>query len=259
MLDKEFKDIMFNMSWDGFTKKCFEQKVLYEGLIKTYSADSTYRILRKKFPLLEIKKFISDSGSTTFFIYFEVKSVIPKLIKLMNTYGWFVSYPKDLDKIEIIRNNKFLIKFEAKYDVEVTDEINQKRFKINDKNVKYKRLFHLTPSVNLPKIEKIGLTPKSNSKNTKHPERVYLFTDELTDKNIENIIFQLYSSNKNAEQYKEEYTLLEIILNQDEFDEYLTTKPLPRFFKDPNMSFAIYTLENINPKQLKIIKTYNLK
>jgi hypothetical protein len=129
------------------------------------------------------------------------------------------------------------------FDVDSTESIYQQK--------KQKFLFHITPLVNLEKIKNIGLTPKTNSKLAYHPERVYFLKNIENENFIKNFIGKLFVNNKNNIELKEKYVVLRIDLDKELKTEI---KPKIRFFADPNMSGAVYTLENISPNSIEPVK-----
>jgi len=81
-----------------------------------------------------------------------------------------------------------------------------------------------------------------------HPERIYFITDISNENKIKNLISQLFIKNKNDVDNKSTYVILEIdlIKNGQMVD--------PKFFKDPNLDGAVYTMENIHPTAIKPVE-----
>jgi hypothetical protein len=137
--------------------------VLSEGLIKTYPLDKSVKIIKKRFPELEVN--IEKDGDI--FIsgnMMELKNYIP----LFNNLGYFISlytingseWLKEYDD----KTSAKALYLEPKYDIEI----------INIPKV----LYHASPSKFKDKILKIGFIPKTGNKLSKHPDRIYL-TDKL--------------------------------------------------------------------------------
>ena len=132
-----------------------------EGLIYSQPADTTIRILKKKFKELKIK-YYDDGGD----ISIEgMDDKLKKYIPLINNLGYFISSAFigddniDLNEKELEEVKCTNIFIEPKYDYEV--EIP-------------KILYHASPLKFKDKIIKNGLIPKSGNKISIHPERIYL-------------------------------------------------------------------------------------
>lgn len=206
---------------------------LKEGLIKTTNIGKSIGLLRKQYPDFIYKQ----EENNTFYISLKNNFIIiDDLIKLCNNLGWFPSYyellnidgsfnegPFKEENINFSKLKALNIFFEAKFDINI------------DKIPKY--LYHITDSTYLKKILKNGLIPKSKSKLSIHPERVYF------SKNIQAVQLLLQKFN---ELYPEkEFVILEI-----------DTEKIPiyfRLYEDPNFSgYGFYTLNNIPPISIKI-------
>lgn len=143
-----------------------------------------------------------------------------KLDRLLGVLGWFRS--------NTLRNSKgTFIQVEPKYDVL---EQHLPAF-----------LYHVTPITKVDKILKLGLTPKSNNRLTKHPERVYVA-------NSKDAAVTIAWQFKHLD--KKEYALLKI-----DTSKLLRTT---RFYWDANfMNFGgktplgLYTMSNIPPAALE--------
>lgn len=216
--------------------KINEQTKLYEGLIKTHPIDKTITIMKRLFG--DNVLLIDSIGINSVQIAFKNnnKDVINNVIKYMNSLGWFIAEPKDENSLDVeLKDKNPVLFFQAKFDLEQFPR---------DKDGKPCKLYHLTPLVNLNKISKIGLVPKSNSKQTYHPERIYFFTEILSDTEIIELVMGLYYTNKNISKYKDRYILLEVELSK--YD-----NPPIRFFNDPNLNNAVYTLEPVHPRTIE--------
>jgi hypothetical protein len=240
-----------------------EELDLYEGLITTYSIESTLTILTQKWSSIKIKRGQNSLGgpSNDFSFNIELNNDInleEVLIKL-NTCGWFIStidffsnkkgISKLKDSITITSIKNILKKYpeinnidlyvEAKYDLNIT----------RDKLPRY--LYHIIPSKFKKRIEKIGLLLKSNSKRSAHPDRIYLAVNKEIAKGV--LFRQLKSDYENKPvNAKDKSESGWIILTIDIWG-------LPqhqRFFRDLNYEYGVYTLWNI-PHQ-EIIKIEDL-
>ena len=249
-------------TWDKIGELIAEQNNLYEGLIKTYSVHETRRKLESDFSTLKFKISTNDNNLTNYFLIYVNNTIIPtELIRIMNTYGWYLASPIS-DKINeklfsIADGNVETFRFEAKYDTEITDEIDY------DESHKIKYL-HITQYSNINNIINKGLVPKSNSRDTYHPERIYLLPIITEIKGIINLLTQFFFIKKSKikgktkldqtirEKNIEKYAVLEVDLGYIMQTEFGTTKPKTRLFRDPNAPGCVYTMENIHPRNITL-------
>jgi hypothetical protein len=206
---------------------------LKEGLTKTTNIGKTLNILEKKY----LSKFIFTKSKNSFYIKTfntNINTLLNGIIKDANNLGWFPSfmeteeYTGKWDKT-YFKEGEIKLRFEAKFDEEIIEKIP-------------KILYHITPTQNVDKILKIGLVPKSRSKASYHPDRVYL-SKGLED--IENLGEMFYQKTgiKN-------WTILKI--NTD-----LVPGDYLRLYTDPNYISGFYTLNNIPPQAIEKIKEIN--
>ena len=207
---------------------------LQEGLIKTTNIGKTLNILEKKY----LSKFIFTKSKNSFYIKTfstNINTLLNGIIKDADTLGWFPSfmetekYTGNWDK-KYFKEGEIKLRFEAKFDEEVVENVPS-------------ILYHITPTQNANKILSIGLVPKSRSKASYHPDRVYLSKD-LED--IENLGEMFYQKTgiKN-------WTILKIETDIIPGD-YL------KLYTDPNYKQGYYTLNNIPPQAIEKVKEINL-
>lgn len=227
-----FNEIIKNSIFEENNVRLFKNNILTEGLLYTYSFDSTNRMINNtlKIPKTDVKSYNDKYGQIIHIRLLRQENGNydeDRVVQHMNTYGWFLSTKTNEGKA-------LFLKFEPKYDVELTYiEKNNNDF------------YHLTPYIIYDnKISKIGLTPKTQSKQTYHPDRVYLTTN-VSD--LERLMKQLYNTNKQNDKYKNEYSLLKInnVYNL-------------KLFKDTNYDGGVYTLENIKPDNVIEVERYRL-
>jgi hypothetical protein len=228
---------------------------LKEGLIKTTPLGESVYILKKQFPNWFFT-YEKEGNDFTIEILEEKDGIkleyFEKLLPVLNNLGYFISYMeilgywdsytkkdvkiKDKYKEDIVRkafNNpkiySILLICEAKFDQKVNNipEI----------------LYHVTPLRSWEKIQKIGLIPKSRSKRSYHPERVYLGKDENSTIKLTPKFYQDTGLN--------EWVLLKINTNHIPGN-YL------RLYQDPNFKYGYYTLNNIPPQAIEKIKDIKL-
>jgi len=223
---------------------------LREGEIKTTPIGQSIDILHRRFPNYEI---YSEKDENTFEIdilkskdAFSLKDA-EDLLVLLNNLGWFISYMKlhsntnrfedrynkttFLSSLKSEKIHSIFLRCEAKFD-----------FKVNKIP---KTLYHIAPLDNWKKIEDIGLVPKSRSKASYHPERVYL---AKTEKVAEQLAYQMYSKTG-----IKKYAILKI-------DTDMIPGEYFKLYQDPNyLKAGYYTLNNIPPIALEKIKDIEVK
>jgi hypothetical protein len=200
-----------------------------EGLIYSQPIDVTIRILKNRFNELDIKKYedgdISIEG---------MNDKLKKYIPLINNLGYFISSAfigddsinisqlkkEDLEKV--VCSNIFI---EPKYDQQV--EIPN-------------LLYHASPLKFKDKILKKGLTPKSGSKLSYHPDRIY-----LTNSMESCIKFGEYLKNSEKSEYYKNGYCIYIIKGKD----------IDKLYSDINMrEVGFYTLNNIKDEYISLLK-----
>lgn len=207
---------------------------LKEGLIKTVNIGKTLSILEKKYS----SKFIFTKSKNSFFIKTfntDLKSLLSGIIRDADNLGWFPSFMETEDYTgkwgkEYFREGEIKLRFEAKFDEEVVENVPS-------------ILYHITPTVNVDKILKIGLVPKSRSKASYHPDRVFL---SKSLKGIEELGRMFYQKTGIRD-----WTILRI-----------NTELIPgdylKLYTDPNYKLGYYTLNNINPQAIEKIRDINI-
>ena len=210
-----------------------DQFQLNEGLIVSWPIEKTISILRRD------KLNVSGIDNNAFLINFKDKSKINNVLVKTNNLGWFPAYirvfGKDFEdkgkwgeveydgaEIELI-----VIHFEAKYDILISDVP--------------KYLYHITPKSNALKILNFGLSPKSKSILSSHPDRIFLTKTTLDS---EKLLSHPKFANKSNDGL---FWILKI-----------NTNLIPQYFKiysDPNFKpNGIYTLNSIPPKAITFEK-----
>ena len=224
-------------------KKLREALLLYEGLIKTYSVEETLRML-DNIDISEDCIRVYYNNTPKFYILIENnKDSFNILNQKFDLYGWFFSdaevgdnYYKNIEDVFKLNIDKIWVSFSAKFDVLLS---------VSERSNYY---YHVTTKYKLDNILKIGLTPKTNSKIANHPDRIYLLTIN-NNEIIEQLIHELFMSNTLDYKYKKEYVLLRI---------YIPNTPPLRLFRDSETEGGVYSIDNIKPEKIKVIKYYNI-
>lgn len=202
----------------------FGRLTIVEGLIYTYPIDKSVKILKNRFPELDIE--VEKDGD----IFIQgLNDNLNKYIPFITNIGYFISkITIDGQEWEIKYKDDskpIAMYLEPKYDYEVT---------IPD------TLYHTSPLKFRNKILKYGLSPRSGSKISNHPERIYL-TDDLN----KSIIFGNYLKNEKDNQwYKKGYCIYEI-----------DGESISKLYSDINFrEGGYYTMDNISPNNITLVK-----
>lgn len=199
--------------------------ILDEGLIKTISKTKAIEIILNRFPELEIETDIDGELSIYGF-----NNKLKKYMPIITNLGYFISlisydndtYEKHIDE-ELI---PYTIVLEPKYDFEVDSP---------------KILYHTSPLKIKNKILKNGLSPKSNNKLSRHPERIYL-SDSIDNA----VAFGKYLIQK--EEKNDYYNIGYCIFSIDSIG-------IGKLYSDINFrNGGYYVLNNIKPEYIKLIK-----
>lgn len=219
---------------------------LSEGLIKTTDVNTAVKKLESMFRSNNFKNMIfsangDDDGHISIGIVNNGKTMefSEKLASLLNVLGYYISnitivdnseenfsMPKSMD--EFLNAMKKHAKDKSVREFHI---IMEPKFEKPEKE-KFTYLYHVTEKKHLEKILKIGLVPRSKSKLSYHPERIYLANNSALS-----AIFDKYK------EFVKEPILLKVNV------EGLSIYP------DINACFGAYfTTENIGPDKIKVLK-----
>ena len=108
------------------------------------------------------------------------------------------------------------------------------------------KAYHVTPDVYINLIKKEGLTPRTESKLSEHPERIYFYLNP--ESSFKYLASSLWSLSKYKDQVKK-YYVLEVDLTQlPDHHFYSDTQSMPSYV-------AVYTKQAIPPSAIKVIQT----
>lgn len=243
--------ILFEMLTMDTIRLNGKQYVISEGLIKTYPIKEVVNCLARLFNLTTDVKLLTQimlgqsdynglinitqgNNETNEVLVLVPKSVYNKdnIDKYMNKWGYFCSAVQEKSGVS---TKFFLLQYEKKYDIDVTDYVR-----------KTGTLYHIAPNIVVNKIIKNGLVPKNSTWGMfAHEGRVYFFYQPLSDLGFESFVSD-FGKNKQVRANNDGYSLLKIdvsLLNNN-----------VKFYADPRQSSAVYTLDNIPPKAIEIIK-----
>jgi len=207
-----------------------EKNILEEGLIVSY--DSKQLISKISQTYSNDVKYIEDcplfptnpskyGKANSIFITFKTKPNTDALNKILSLYGYFITYEESVGE-------EYDVTIEPKYPVrygEFPPSIN---------------FYHITPTINLEKIKKIGITPRTSKTLFKHEgNRIYILISK-TIRPVEKFKMVL-SDHKNIA----EMSILELFdISQDVFvDE--------SFDHVKGKCYAGFVLKNIHPNKIK--------
>lgn len=211
---------------------------LMEGYFKTYPTDKIVKYLQKRYgEYASIEVMENENGVEVFIIsFYDDKDSENVINRDMALCGYFPSISHNTGNIKYIQ-------YEPRHQNHINDIVQ---------DVEY--IYHLTPSNKINKILKNGLTPRTNNKLFKYPDRIYFFLNEPCYEELQEIMKQFYNEdlkkakeNKNYIPYTDAYTLLaidtEMIKNCN-------------FYYDPNLFDAIYTKDNILAQAINIVDEF---
>lgn len=214
--------------------------ILMEGYFMTYPTDKIVKYLSKRYgDYASIHVFENENNVEVFLISFYNDEDSEKIItKDMALCGYFpsISHLSDDGKLKYIQ-------FEPRYQNKINELVQDEEY-----------IYHLTPTNKVRKIFKNGLTPKTNNKLFKYPDRIYFFLHEPDKDDCLDLIEQFYKEelkkaklDKNYTPYTDSYTLLAIDTEQIKNC---------NFFYDPNLWDAIYTKDNIPSSAIEIVDEF---
>ena len=221
-----------------------------ESRYKTHGLSSVKRTLPKLLNSLKCDFEIEYNYPTDdFAIYFndltdDIKNVFIVRAELLGYYPSVFS----IDDIE--KRNK---------DIKDIDGFVKfvKDFNLNDKNKVYIQfeswldeivetpplLYHVCRTIDVEKIKRYGLSPRSKHKISYHPDRIYLVDGLLVAVNILN---QLKITEKNKDEKSYKYSIVKIKPETEKLN----------IRKDPNFDSGFYSTQNILPIWIDKIINY---
>lgn len=153
-----------------------------EGLIRSSDIPTTLRICERflKQILSSDKYCLVDNGSIIILklLVSDLELYKEKINSMfVNISGWFpyeyIYY--DMDDNEL-STSKYMLEQTDAYMVEIYFEGKFVETEQDSRNLNYKYFYHVSPSIYKDKILTIGLVPKTKSKISYHPDRIYLTT-----------------------------------------------------------------------------------
>lgn len=226
-----------------------EETSLNEGLLMTYPADKVVRYIQKKYNL--------DDDS----------------VELHIDDGEYILVSKNLDE-KMFDNVESILKLGGYYQADENIDDYYTYEKIYEENIfdKLKQsgeiqyFYHLTPSINDNKIQKIGLIPRSRNYRFKYPDRIYLLSNG-DPKFLHNMCATLYQPiflNMINQVLKKE--IKREILDKKRIKEYSVYRidfskvENIKLYKDSNVRGfdSYFTMDNIRPEWIEKIDEIKL-
>lgn len=241
---RAYSDLYAKALYEVVLKDRVPDKLLQE-FVKTVSSDKTIEIFEKQFgqgASIEVHKI--PTGGEELEVRLEVFSqkIQKELEHFFDSYGWYPAgifdknnrfYNYSEDVVKYFQNRKNIkIAFEPKYNQEVVPTTTT--------------LYHATPDYSLDKIQFEGLSPKTKSKLSTHPGRIYLlegFTEEYTSQDLARTLHRT----DRRRSLIEEMVILEVDVKK------LTNHT---FYRDPNffLASAVWTYDNIPPSAIRVVE-----
>lgn len=228
----------------GIYNSICEEQVLKEFTEQTINSEKTIETLNKRY-FGDFENAEDSYGDLRIEFITSQYQNIGKINSFMDSFGWFpmniqgVGPYKDNSLKKILNTrNEVTILYGAKYDTKV--EINTP-------------LYHLAPDILYKHIQQRGLTPKTKSKISTHPERIYLLYP-TTDSDYYDVALTLWTSlpESNAKNAIQDYYLLEVD----------TTKlSKHKFYNDPLFYMAegaVWTYQNIPTSAIEVVKKFEV-
>ena len=233
---------------EKYKNKLVKKDIIYEGLIHSTSLTRTVDHLSQWSLIADTSEF-KKSGDKILLMVGEqpTASEIDNLEKMLLRLGWFISTGSI-----ITPNNK---EDTIVYNSEFWKNIHKNTLRVLQIEPKFvpelelyehDTLYHVTSSQSVSKILKIGLCPRAKNKTSTHPDRVFLTKDE------DDAVFLAETFRKLNDKYKNS-TILEV-----DFTGACDNDTSIRLFQDVNFMFGVFTLSNIPPKYIKVIRNLNI-
>ncbi|MGI0076027.1 MAG: hypothetical protein ACREAU_01305 [Nitrosopumilaceae archaeon] len=239
---------------------------VYEGLEKSYPRQDVIFKLKTKFHLY-VYDDIYDSKNILIRLKANDSHEIQGVLQFITQQGWFISNI-ETEKGDFKGNNPTAINqlLSGQYEqailtIEATHGVEPETPKL---------LYHATPTMVWRKIQRTGLSPKTKSTISYHPERIYFTTtiqsavdiaQEMAKQKIIAVKTQQYDLTKfNPEQYYKNWSILEIDTSKIPHIKGLSYF---RVHIDPNVSgkgphAALYSQNYIPPTAIKVVKQFDV-
>lgn len=227
-------------------------ELLKESRYKTHGVQHVKRTLPKLLNYLNLKYTLDINKDTDDFqLYFydngkfnektldsvisqcEIFGYFPSYFTIddRNIFNEFKSYVEQKHKIENDKTPIDFIEYLRTFKIDNFNEIYLQFESWEDSDIDYvpDLLYHVCRKINLDKINRYGLFPKSQNKISYHPDRIYLTTDFMEAEEVRNKFKELHD---------------DIIIISIKPDKELMN--VLKLKKDPNWPDGLYTSHNIS-------------
>lgn len=215
------------------------ESLLTEGLITSYDINKLQQHLKKNLSNIKIinpTEYELENHNFSYKAYSFLISVQnidknfeKKLTDILNVYGYYINK-------KINKNNVVKYQIEPRYPIKINNILKEKHINW---------FYHISPTSNLKKIQKIGLSPRGSETTFYHPDdRIYLIN--CSDKQLKSVI-RMVAVNKKLDE--EDFTVFKIDFDDNYnyyLDEYTTIKNID--------IIACFVLKNITSNKLEIVK-----
>lgn len=226
--------------WEGYISQYIDGRgddvdfpMIVEGLIVSAELSKAENIMQRNLTGLDGVDGVDSEQRGIIRVYINEKlnektlNYILKNADILGYYpagignGWeYRKYNKEIVLNIKDGNGKYKIFFEAKYDKIVYIK---------------KDLYHVTTRDKFKKIQRVGLTPKSMSKISEHPDRIYLAV------NLEGVGF----IRSGLQKHYPDRELMTLKIDISKVGDH-------KFMNDPNFEpYGVYTYQNIQPSAIE--------
>lgn len=246
---KELKRGYFHPIYEQILEQTRKECALYEGLILSHPPQSI---------IASINSTVTKRGSIrldkptdrVFSVMLNrpiITSVVEQIMQRVNVGGWFLAtanvvyndkytaYNSIREALNYINTSNLVglrlqLVFEAKYGFNIVGVVIKR----------YKQIYHATPTEKIEKILRQGLSPKTYSKKSYHPDRIYM---ALTYSDALMIATELSRTHEKPT----EYSILKI-------DTQAFNRSGVQLFTDPAFEKGVFTLSNVAPHYITVVK-----
>jgi hypothetical protein len=245
----KFQDLYRHYSFghpDGM-KESQNYLKLYEGLITSVEPKLMFQLIHKLSAGCKVRYNDKLHAMEVTFTTPTTIDLINSVIKRADVAGWFWSNTNIVEPGSPLRkptadlsqefdslppNTKIQLILEAKFSFDVSEYVI----------TNYDCLYHTTLKTKVDKILQKGLSPRTQSKQSNHPERVY-FATSVGDLKV----YLIPEFAKLTKTSLSNWAILQIDINA-------IKQPGVRLFNDPAFPGGVYTLSNVAPAFITVAK-----
>jgi len=212
-----------------------------EFLLTTVSVEKTIQTLKKRYP--DVHTEVSTFDEIVCLFNVDTIWYIEGVLEMTDGFGWYPSQIDGQQAFTFDRLDKRIVEI-AKYKKGTVYIVFEKKYEEEQELEPF--YFHITPDIYRQEVERIGLVPKSHSKLTTHPDRIYL----LNPTSRTNLLHTGMALLEKAKPEVRDKTQTMIVYKID------TSKVKNLVvYEDPNFLIgdgAVWTQKNIPPSAMKV-------